>query len=99
MMLSFEQIHRISDFLQLVGFVDEVHQRVNTLGEVIRGGNFNVGSGGGFSCKVSSGFKVAVAGGRLHAISNQYMVVAIDEVLFLKAQICVTSCLVQQCHF
>ena len=85
--VAVEQVIRVSDFHHAVGFVDEVHQRVHALGEVIGGGDFDVGAGGRFGGNVCRDFQVTVTRGGLHVIGDQHMLVTLDQVLFLEAQV------------
>ena len=88
--VAVEQVDRIGDAHVFGGFVDVVHQRVHALGEVVGGGDFDVGAGGGLGGKVGGGFQVAVAGLGLHLVGDQDVLAALDQVCFFQAQVGVT---------
>ena len=92
--VAVEQVNRVSDTHVFSGFVDVVHQRVNALGEIIGGANFNVSTGGRFCCQMRSRFQIAIASFWLHFVGNQNVPTTCDQVFFFQAQIRVTSRLV-----
>ena len=85
--VAVEQVDRIGDAHILGGFVDVIDQRIDALGEVVGGGDFDVGAGGGLGGEVGGGFQVAVAGLGLHLVGDQDVLAALDQVFFLEAQV------------
>ena len=93
--VAVEQLQRIGDAHILGGFVDVVDQRVDALGEVVGGGDFHVGAGGGLGGEVGSCLQIAVACFRLHFIGNQNVFAACDQVFFFQAEVRVATGLVE----
>ena len=85
--VAVEQFERIGDPHVLGGFVDVVDQRVDALGEVVGGRDFDVGAGRGLGGEVRGGFQVAGAGLRLHLVGAQDVLAALDQVFFLEAEV------------
>jgi sugar phosphate isomerase/epimerase len=69
--VAVKQVHRVGDAHVLGGFVDVVHQRVQTFGEIVGGAHFDVGTGRRLCCEVGRCLQVAVAGLGLHFVSHQ----------------------------
>jgi hypothetical protein len=92
--VAVEQVQRIGDAHILGGFVDVIDQRVDTLGELVGGGHFDVGAGGGLGGEVSGRFQVAVASLGLHLVGDEDVLLALDQVLFLEGQVGITCGLI-----
>ena len=88
---------RIGNAHILVGFVDKVDQRVDALGEIVGGGYFDIGAGGGLGGEVSSTFQITGAGLGLHFIGDEDVLTACHQIFFLQAQVGITTGLVK-CH-
>jgi hypothetical protein len=69
--IAVEQVDGVGNAHVLGGFVDVVHQRVQTLGEVVGGAHFDVGAGRRLCSKVGCCLQVAVAGLGLHFVGHQ----------------------------
>jgi hypothetical protein len=95
--VAVEQVHRVSDAHVFRGLVDEVHQRVHTLGEIVGGAHFNVGAGGRLGRKVGGGLQVTVAGLGLHLVGHEDVFAASDQVGFFQAEVGVAVALVHAC--
>ena len=92
--VAVEQLQRVGDAHLLARLVDQVHQRIDALGELVGGRDFDVGAGGRFGGKVRGGFQVAVAGFGLHLVGHQNVAALGDQVTFLEAQVSVAVGLV-----
>ena len=95
--VAVEQVQRIGDAHILIGFVDVIDQRVDALGEIVGGGDLDVGAGGRLGGEVRGRFQVAIAGILLHFVSDEDVLTAGDQVFFFQAQIRITCGLVE-CH-
>ena len=93
--VAVEQLDRVSDPHVFGGFVDVIHQRVDALGEVVGGGNFDVGAGRGLGSEVSGAGQVAAeAGLRFHFVGDEDVLATLDEVFFFEAEVGVTCGLI-----
>ena len=70
------------------------HQRIHATGEIVRGADLHIGSGGRFGGKVGGGLQIAVAGFWRHFVGDQNVATALDQVFFLEAQVGVAVTLV-----
>jgi hypothetical protein len=66
--VAVEEVERIGDAHVLGGFVDVIDQRIDALGEVVGGRDFDVGAGRRLGGEVGGGFQVAGAGLGLHLV-------------------------------
>ena len=92
--VAVEQLQRIGNAHILGGFVDVVDQRVHALGEVVGGGHFHVGAGGGLGGEVGGGFQVTGAVLGLHLVGDQNVLATLDQVFLFEAEVGVTCGLI-----
>ena len=88
--VAIEEIERIRDAQVLGRFVDVIDEGIDPFGEVVGGRDFDVGAGRRFGGEMRGGFEVAGAGLRFHLVSAENVLSALDQVLFLQAEVGVT---------
>ena len=97
--VAIEQVDRVGDSHLLGGLVDLIDERIDPLGELVRGRDLDVRAGGGFGRKVSGRFQVAGARLGLHLVGDEDVPAAADQFVFAQAEVGVTVGLVHDCSF
>ena len=92
--VAIKQIQWVGDAHVLRGFVDVVHQRIDTMGEIIGGTHFHVGPGRGFGRKVGGSLEIPEAALGFHLVRHPNVLTGLDKVSLCEIQVGVSVGLV-----
>ncbi len=92
--IPIEQFDRIGDAHVFRGFIDEINQGIDPLGEIVRRADFHIGAGGRFGRKVRRRRQIVIARFGLHFVGNKDVLATGDQIRFLEIEIGVAAGLI-----